>query len=120
MSDFVWDKKKTYQFIELIESFPTLWNCSLKEYRDRQLKAKCVEAISQKMGISAAEVGRKFHNLRCQINAELRKIKNKKSGAGADETLKSSWEFFDSLKFMTGISDCVKTVGTVQIQMVRK
>jgi len=47
------------------------------------------------------------------MNSELRKIKNKKSGAGADETVKSSWEFFDSLKFMTGISECVKTVGTV-------
>lgn len=75
MSDFVWDKQKTYQLIELIESFPGLWNCSLKEYRDKQLKAKCLETIAQTMGISAAEVGRKFHNLRCQMNGELRKIK---------------------------------------------
>lgn len=40
MSDYVWDKKKTCQFIELIESSPTLWNCLLKEYRERKLEAK--------------------------------------------------------------------------------
>lgn len=114
----MWDKQKTYKLIELIESSPGLWNCSLKEYRDRQLKAKCMETIAQTMEISVTEVGRKFHNLRCQLNSELRKIKNKKSGAGADEIMKSSWEFFDSLKFMTGISECVKTVGNVPNQMV--
>ncbi|XP_022168723.1 uncharacterized protein LOC111032630 [Myzus persicae] len=118
MADVVWDKQKTYKLIELLESSPELWNCTLKEYRDRQLKAKCMEKIAQKLEISSAEVGRKLHNLRCQMNSELRKIKNKKSGAGADETVKSSWEFFDSLKFMTGISECVKTVGTVPNALV--
>ncbi|CAI6353541.1 unnamed protein product [Macrosiphum euphorbiae] len=77
-----------------------------------------MEIIAQKLEITSAEVGRKLHNLRCQMNSELRKIKNKKSGAGADEIVKSSWEFFDSLKFMTGISECVKTVGTVPNALV--
>lgn len=118
MAAVVWDKQKTYQLIELLESSPALWNCTLQEYRDRHVKAKYMEIIAQKLEITSAEVGRKLHNLRCQMNSELRKIKNKKSGAGADEIVKSSWEFFDSLKFMTGISECVKTVGTVPNALV--
>lgn len=85
----MWNKQKTYPIIELLESNPALWNCTLKEYRDRQLKAKCMETIARKLEIGSAEVGRKLHNLRCQINSELRKIENKKSGSGADETVKS-------------------------------
>jgi len=45
MADVVWDKEKTYKLIELLESSPELWNCTLKEYRDRQLKAKCMDTI---------------------------------------------------------------------------
>lgn len=52
------------------------------------------------------------------MNGELRKLKNKKIGAGAKETIKSSWEFFDPLKFITGIFQCVMTVGNVPNQLV--
>lgn len=97
MADVVWDKQKTYKLIELLESSPELWNCTLKEYRDRQLKANCIETIAQKLEMSSAEVGRKLHNLRCKMNTEQRKIKNNKSGAGADETVKTHnlFVFFD-------------------------
>jgi len=43
----VWDKNKTYKLLELLESSPEQWTCTLKEYTDRQLKAKCMEAIAQ-------------------------------------------------------------------------
>lgn len=112
MAEVVRDKQKTNQLIELFESSPALWNCTLQEYRDRQVKAKCMESIAQKLEITSAEVGRKLLNLRCEMNSELRKIKNKKSGSSADETVKSSWEFFNSLKFMTGTSECVKAANS--------
>lgn len=66
MSDFVWDKQKTYKLLIVhIELSFGLWNYSLKEYRDRQLKAKFLDMIVQTMEISAAEVERKFYNVRC-------------------------------------------------------
>lgn len=34
-----------------------------------------METIAQTLEISAAEVGRKLRNRRCQMNSELRKIK---------------------------------------------
>jgi hypothetical protein len=51
-----------------------------------------MKTIAQKLEITCVEVERKLHNLGCQMNSELRKIINKKSVAGADETVKSSWE----------------------------
>jgi hypothetical protein len=94
MAAVVWDKQKTYQLILLLELSPALWYCTLQEYRDRQVKAKCMETIIQKLEITSAEVRRKLHHLWCQMNSEFRRIKNKKSGAGADKTVKFSWEFF--------------------------
>jgi len=39
-----------------------------------------MEVVAQALDLSVAEVSRKLHNLRCQMNSKLRKIKNKKSG----------------------------------------
>jgi len=97
MITILWDKNKTYKSIELRESSSEPWNCTLKEYRDRQLKAKRMEeeAVAQVLEVNATEVGKKLHNLRCQMNSELRKIKNKKSGRGAHDVVNR--EFFDAL-----------------------
>jgi hypothetical protein len=49
------------------------------------------------------EITKKLHNLRTQINNGVRKIKNKKSGEGADDVVfTSNWEFFNSILFMMG------------------
>lgn len=63
----VWDEQKTYQLIELIDSSLGLRNFSLKDYRDRQLKAKCLETIALTIEIRTAEVGKNVHNLRCHV-----------------------------------------------------
>lgn len=56
--------------------------------------------IGDEIGCSPEEAGRKLHNLKGQFYQELRKIKLKKSGNGADENYISKWIFFDSLKFL--------------------
>lgn len=78
---------------------------------------KCIEMISESLKISTAEVKRKLHNLRCQVNGELRKIMNKESGIGAHD-VKRFRKFFDALKFTIGISECVKTVKTQSVLCV--
>ncbi|CAH2005540.1 unnamed protein product, partial [Acanthoscelides obtectus] len=35
-----WDKESTLKLIEMYEAHPELWNCLLKEYRDRDKKAQ--------------------------------------------------------------------------------
>ncbi|CAH1110534.1 unnamed protein product [Psylliodes chrysocephalus] len=63
-------------------------------------KQKAFKCIAEKFDTTEAEVQRKLHNLRTQANQEWNKIKKRKSGQGTDEIYSSSWEYFESLKFL--------------------
>ena len=68
---FIWEREKVYKLIELEEALPELWNCSLKAYKNRNLKNKIHESITQTLNLTANLVGKKNHNLRCQLNMDL-------------------------------------------------
>ncbi|XP_026470025.1 uncharacterized protein LOC113373978 [Ctenocephalides felis] len=97
---FVWTKNKVFQLIELVEAHPELWNVRLKEYRNRNLKCKSLETIATSLNLGVKIVKNKIHNLRCQLNEHLRKMKKFQTGQGADERYKPKWEFFEAVKFM--------------------
>ena|ERR1700761_189671 len=96
-SKFNWEREKVYKLIELVEAHPELWDCSLKAYKNRHLKNKIHESIAQTLNLTADLVDKKIHNLRCQLNTEIRKIKKKKSRAGTNEIYHPKWEYFESL-----------------------
>ncbi|XP_026482969.1 uncharacterized protein LOC113391236 [Ctenocephalides felis] len=112
----VWKKNKVFQLIELVEARPELWNVRLKEYRNRDLKYKSLEAIATSLNLSVKIVKDKIHNLRCQLNEHLRKMKKFKSGQDADEWYKPKWEFFEAVKFMSiqtnSTEDSIVSVGS--------
>lgn len=114
MAEFQWSSEKTMTLIEKIEAHPEIWNCALKEYRNRNVKAETIRVIAEAMCCTPQEINRKFHNLRCQFNSELRKINKKKSGDEGGHK-KSTWEFFDALSFMTGNLKCVKTISSTPL-----
>lgn len=113
---YKWDTKKTSELIQHLEMYPELWNCNLKEYRDRFKKDRALKIISETLQVSVPEINRKFHNLRCQMNSEIRKMnkRKKKSGDGAtdDSMHTSQWEYFERLKFLIGIYKSTKSIGT--------
>ncbi|XP_064079515.1 uncharacterized protein LOC135196604 [Macrobrachium nipponense] len=110
---YKWDSTQTKLLIQHYERFPELWNVALKEYRDKEKKAVAVKEIPELLNVSEAEIARRWHNLRCQMNNEIRKMKVKKSGMGADDVLvKSKWEYFDAFHFMIG---CVKPQETTTL-----
>lgn len=96
----VWSKEETYSLIESIQECPELWNVKAKEYRDRNKKQKALKNLAEKYDTTEAEIQRKLHNLRTQFNQEIKKVKKRKSGDGVDDLYKSSWEYFDALKFL--------------------
>ena len=105
MSAKKWNKDQTIALIQQYEKFPELWNVTLLEYRNKELKISKIKEIAENLGISEKEITRKWHNLRSQMCAEARKLKKKKSGSGAEEVcFKSNWEFYDALQFMVGYS----------------
>ena len=46
-----------------------------------------MKEIPQVLNVSEAEITRKWHNLLCQMNNEIRKMKIKKSGMSRDDVL---------------------------------
>lgn len=96
----VWSKEDTFALISIFEGYPELWQIKSKMYRDRVKKQKALKCIAEKCDTTEAEVQRKLHNLRTQANQEWNKIKKRKSGQGTDEIYSSSWEYFESLKFL--------------------
>ncbi|XP_022197157.2 uncharacterized protein LOC111054426 [Nilaparvata lugens] len=98
-----WTKDETAQFIYRIETHPELWDASSELYKDRYRRTRAIAALASEFNTDCREVSRKMHNLRTQLNAELRKMKKKRKKSGADfddDSIKSSWQFFEALRFM--------------------
>lgn len=68
---------ETLSFLELYQTEPILYNPTLEEYRDRDMRAAAAERISDTLnipGFGAREVIVKFKNLRSSYCQELKKI----------------------------------------------
>lgn len=105
-----WSKEKTKELIEMLQASPELWDTTSKFYKDRVKKNSATATMAEHFGVSTAEITRKLHNLRTQMNNEIRKIKKKKSGDGVNDVVfTSNWEFFDALKFLIGGLICNKS-----------
>ncbi|KAF6205161.1 hypothetical protein GE061_019328 [Apolygus lucorum] len=93
-----WTKEMTSMLIELYRGFECLWNKNSTNYRNRPMKSQAIIYIAQQVGVHSEEILRKLHNLRCQLNSEIRKVV-KKRREGVNYT--SAWELFDTLLFMS-------------------
>jgi cytochrome c556 len=51
----------------MYEANPQIWDCRHREYKDRDKKMKCWQAMADATSTSVAEVQRKIHNLRNQV-----------------------------------------------------
>jgi hypothetical protein len=63
-----WSKEETEALIGAYESFPEIWDCRHKDYKDREKRSMCWQSIGKVTSTSVAEVQRKVHNLRNQVS----------------------------------------------------
>jgi hypothetical protein len=79
----------TVRFIELYQNEPLLFDTTMSQYRDRDLRAAAVKRIADALnvrGFGPSEVIVKFKNLRNAYSQELKKIAHsRRSGCSADE-----------------------------------
>jgi len=96
-----WSNEKVLNLIELYRDRPVLWDCRLKEYKDRNKKMDAILEIAVSFGVEKEEIERKIKNLVCHLSRELKKERDsKKSGAGSDQVYKSKWFCYDSMLFL--------------------
>lgn len=90
----------TLQLIGMYKDEPILWNGS-RNFRNRALRTQIVTKIAETLGVCKDEIGRKWHNLRCQFHQEIRRLTRNMGGQKITDLkeLNSPWEFFEPLLF---------------------
>jgi len=92
---------ETTQFLVLYSMEKVLYDPSLEEYRDRDLRAAAAKRISHELnipGFGPKEVISKFKNLRSSFCQELKKISDSaRSGKGTDDIYKPKVFWFDQM-----------------------
>lgn len=96
-----WTNEKVISLIELYHARPVLWDCRLKEYKDRSKRHDAFVEIGLHFGVEKEVVERKLKNLICHFSREVKKERDSaKSGNGRDEVFKSKWFCYDSMLFL--------------------
>nr|CAH7725331.1 unnamed protein product [Callosobruchus chinensis] len=75
MEKFNWTREDTCLLFENFELYPELWNVHTAGIK----KQNALQKMADLFNTSTADIQRKLHNLRTQVNQEWRKIQKKKS-----------------------------------------
>nr|CAH7745742.1 unnamed protein product [Callosobruchus chinensis] len=68
MEKFNCTREDTCLLIENFELYPGLWNVYTTEFKDRIKKQNALQKLADLFSTSTAEIQRKLHNLRTQVN----------------------------------------------------
>lgn len=74
-----------------LQGYRCLWETSNVDYKNRELKEKALEDLSQKFNLTQSFLKRQLHTLRTALVRELKK---------ENEGQQSKWKFYDTLKYM--------------------
>lgn len=101
-----WTSENTIKLIKILEKdCKELWDVKNPLNKDRCARQERLEYLADQFGTTSEEISRKIHNLRTQLNNELRKIKRRSSAAASSGDPSgvggSGWEYFDALSFLT-------------------
>ncbi|KAF5271419.1 hypothetical protein FQR65_LT17620 [Abscondita terminalis] len=95
-----WARQQVIKLLELVEENECLWNVESTDYHNQNKRRTAIAKIATIVEMPHEEVKKKLHTLRAQYSKERSKMKQNKSGAGANEIYKTKWEYFKTMKFM--------------------
>ncbi|KAK4887692.1 hypothetical protein RN001_003963 [Aquatica leii] len=96
-----WYDVNVLRLIELYREREILWNCKLKEYKNKNKRHDALLEIAVSFGVSKEEVDKKIRYLLSHFAREVKKENDtNKSGNGSDERYKSKWFAFKNLLFL--------------------
>ncbi|XP_076453553.1 uncharacterized protein LOC143288802 [Babylonia areolata] len=113
---------ETLRFIELVRSYPCIWDCSNPQYIDRSIAAECYISIAKAMGNGMTELDarKKMKSLRTQYRCNYVKYTEAQeintSRVNKRTTL---WKFFKPLDFLrpyTGLRDGINNPNPPPVQ----
>lgn len=113
-----WSDEDINKLIKEIETRPVLWNAGLPEYK---LSKEIVwQEVADAIPAELNDCKGKWGNLRTTFNTNLAKLRQRKSGQGADETATISWKFFNAMMFMetTRINQSTSSTSSMELVML--
>lgn len=113
-----WNQDQILKLIDLVQQSENVWNPSHKLYRNRIRRTDSINKISNILGVSQLEVGKKWKTIQSQFRREQHKVKSKKSGAGTDDNYTSSWYLFKPLSFLSDRNKPKNTRDTYDAQVI--
>lgn len=108
--------EETEDLIDFYRDNPSLWNHTLVEYRDRNLReslmSKLFNQFESKFTIN--ELKACWHNTVTTYKREkLREESSQSSGMASSEVYYSNWEFYNQMKFIDVTCDVDETVNSL-------
>lgn len=97
LSEMEWGEDNILKLISLYRDQQVLWNQTVQDYKNKNIKNSAWNDISREMNLSKAVLQNKMRNLIIQFNREAKK--GNKSGSGADDG-KTKWRFFQPMMFL--------------------
>ncbi|KAF5299150.1 hypothetical protein FQA39_LY02323 [Lamprigera yunnana] len=109
-----WTNAKVCELIELYRDRPVLWDCRLKEYKDRNKKQDALQEIADTFGVDKQVVEKKIKNVVCHFLREIKRERDSsKSGAGNSDVYKSKWFCFNNMLFLKDRNTPKETTDTI-------
>ena len=97
-----WTREETKTLIMLWEGNKILYDISLSDYLTKVKKLAAVKQISEQLEANEENISKKMASRRsyyCQLRSQYKSAKTK-SGSWRADIKKTTWLFFDSLKFL--------------------
>lgn len=96
-----WTSEQVIQLLNMYHQRPILWDCRLRDYKDRNKRHDALVEIAVSFGLVKDEVERKIKNLVSHFTREVKKEKESaKSGVGTEEVYRSKWFAYQSMLFL--------------------
>nr|CAH7761993.1 unnamed protein product [Callosobruchus chinensis] len=100
-----WNDTGVLKLIELYREREVLWNCKLKDYKNKNKRHDALLEIAILFGVGKEEIEKKVRYLISHFAREVKKEQDsKKSGSGTEESYKSKWFAYQDLQLSSGKS----------------
>ncbi|GFG39776.1 hypothetical protein Cfor_04916 [Coptotermes formosanus] len=70
-----WTNDKVISLIELYRNRPVLWDCRLKQYKERNKRHDALMEIAVSFGVGEEEIERKLKNLICHFSKKKETVR---------------------------------------------
>lgn len=92
--------QETLEFIDDYHQQSVLWDVNSKFYCNKNARADALEVLAKKNKMDIITAKKKIKSLRSYFAKEHKKVKQKKTGSGAEEVYISHWFAYKPLLFI--------------------